>query len=183
MKKNTYLFIIACIACLIIGFLVGRKTIDTKESVTIEHKEPVSSIVRIPEPKETKPAIPVYKYKTDTINNIIVQKVDTAQIIEDWIKSRNYNITLFDNDNGKLNIDANVQYNKLSDLQYTFTPIQKVITKQKVPVLIPFIGVSYNSLGYVSAGGGLFYHNLGVELRYITDFDKKGVDLGIKYKF
>lgn len=181
--KKSYIFIAVCIACLIIGFLVGRKTIDTKESVTLEHKESVSSIVRIPEPKETKPASPVYKYKTDTINNIIVQKVDTAQIIEDWIKNRNYNITLFDNDNGKLNIDASVQYNKLFDLQYTFTPIQKVITKQKTPVFTPFVGVSYNSLGYVSAGGGLFYHDLGIELRYITDFDKKGVDFGIKYKF
>lgn len=185
-EANKYLFYIlaSLIIGLAIGFFVGRNTIDTKEVIKYEKGETIETIVRVPEPyKVVEPSDPVFIYKTDTINNIIIQKVDTPAIITDWIKSRDYNITLFDNDNGKLYIDANVQYNQLQDLQYTFTPIYKTVINYRKPVYIPFVGVSYNSLGYMSAGGGLFYHDIGIELRYTTDFNKEGVDLGFKCKF
>ena len=48
---------------------------------------------------------------------------------------------------------------------------------------MPYVGVSYSTLNHVGIGGGMFYHNLGIGAKYITDFNKKGFDFELKYKF
>lgn len=167
-------FIIGGLVC----FFIGRSTIDTKTDIKYVKGETVRDWFPILTPfKVTKPSDPIYKYKENTAI------VDTAAIIEDWITKRDYKQTLFDNNNGKLDIDFSVQYNKPFNLGYSFTPIQKQTTIYKVKTWQPFVSASYSTLNYVSVGGGFFYHNLGFELRYVTDFNKKGVDIGLKYKF
>ena len=79
-------------------------------------------------------------------------------------------------------VDAQVQYNQLQKLGYTFTPVQKQITTERKKVFTPFLSVSANTLGYVGTGGGLYYNNLGFEAKYLTDFQKKGFELGPAYK-
>lgn len=88
--------------------------------------------------KEYVPSEPQYIYKSvyivDVERDPVIQIVDNAAIISDWISLRNYPQTLFDNQNGKLGIDLSVQYNKLQSLQYSFTPVRQVNTiyKEKI---------------------------------------------------
>ena len=193
MKEKTKYYI-ACfvtatlITIFLIGFYMGKKSIVVITKVEYIKGETIRDTVNVailvPEKVEI-PSNPIFIYKTDTINKIIVQQVDTAKIIEDWVMNRKYNLTLFDNDNGKLNIDASVQYNQLKDLRYSFTPIQQVITKQKEQVLQSFVSGSYSSFNYIGLGGGVFYHNLGLEYQFQRDFKigDNGHSFGLKYKF
>ena len=91
---------------------------------------------------------------------------------------------MFDNETeGKLIVGAEVQYNNLQNLSYKFTPMYKQTTITKQRVFTPFAGVSYNTLGFVGVGGGLYYHNVGLGLKYVTDFNQKGYEFGLNYKF
>lgn len=176
MKKTISVLLI--LLALIVGFFIGRSTINNQNTTKLVKGETVRDCFPILTPfKVSIPSDPIYKYKENTAI------VDTAAIIEDWITKRDYKQTLFDNNNGKLDIDFSVQYNKPFDLRYSYIPIKEVNTIYKVKTWQPFVSASYNTLNYVSVGGGFYYHDLGFELRYVTDFNKKGVDIGLKYKF
>lgn len=159
--------LIVILGSITVGFFIGRSTINTKTDIKYVKGETVRDWFPILTPfKVSIPSDPIYKYKENTA------VVDTAAIINDWIIKRDYKQTLFDNNNGKLDIDFSVQYNKPFNLGYSFTPIQKQTTIYKVKTWQPFISASYSTLNYVSFGGGIFYHNLGFELRYVTDFNQ-----------
>lgn len=181
--------VVAVLLAWLIGFVVGRKSVRITENIRYVKGETITDTIAkeilVPYQVEV-PSKPVYIYKTDTLNNLIVEKIDTAKILADWVLNRTYNVTLFDNnDKGKLAIKADVQYNQLSDLNYTYTPITKVVTKQKQDRLQPFASVSYSTLDYVGVGAGLFYRNWGLEYQYQTDITRNsnGHSLGLKYKF
>lgn len=170
--------LIVIIGSITVGFFIGRSTIDKETDIKYVKGETVRDWFPILTPfKVSIPSDPIYL--RDTING----KIDTVGIIADWITKRDYKQTLFDNNNGKLDIDFSVQYNKPFNLGYSFTPIHKETNTYKAKVWQPFVSASYSTLNYVSVGGGFFYHDLGFELRYVTDFNKKGVDIGLKYKF
>ena len=189
MKLKTKI-IIGIVVALLIGatsFFLGRSTIDAEieyrdgEVVhdTIYSEQLVIDTVVIPE----EPDLPT---KPDTVKLpgekiIIIQIVDTAKIIANYIEKRKYNNRLFDNENGKLDISADVQYNELKQLRYTFVPKLKEVTKLKL--ITPFISTSYNSFGYVELGGGIFIKDIGIEGKYVTDLKNKGFEIGMKYKF
>lgn len=48
---------------------------------------------------------------------------------------------------------------------------------------MPYTSISYSTLNYIGMGGGIFYHNLGLGAKYVTDFKQKGVEFELKYKF
>lgn len=176
--KNNWAAVLMMGMTLLLGFVVGRSTIGMDAKKTYVKGETVRDWFPILTPFEVSiPADPIYKYKENTA------VVDTAAIIEDWITKREYKQTLFDNTHGKLDIDFTVQYNKPSDLKYSYIPIKEVNTIYKVKTWQPFVSASYSTLNYVGIGGGVFYHDIGFEIRYVTDFNKKGVDVGLKYKF
>ena len=109
-------------------------------------------------------------------------KVDTSKIIANYITLNKYKKQLFnDDEKGSLYIEAQVQYNELRKVGYTFTPIQKEVVKKRT--IEPFITTSYNSFKFVEAGGGVFINNFGIEGKYVTDFNKNGFEVGLKYKF
>ncbi|QIK61485.1 hypothetical protein G7050_17190 [Dysgonomonas sp. HDW5A] len=109
-------FIIGGLVC----FFIGRSTINTKTETAYVKGETVRDWFPILTPfKVTKSSDQIYL--RDTING----KIDTAGIIADWVLKRDYRQTLFDNNNGKLDIDFTVQYNKPSDLRYFYIPIKK----------------------------------------------------------
>jgi len=58
-----------------------------------------------------------------------------------------------------------------------------LLDKTKVRLFTPFIDVSYNSFGYIGAGVGVYYKNIGAGARYITDFNKKGLEITGHIKF
>jgi hypothetical protein len=63
------------------------------------------------------------------------------------------------------------------------TPVTIIRTVEKERVFIPFVSASYNTWKQGGIGGGLFYHDIGIQVRYITDFKAKGLDLSVMYKF
>ena len=112
--------------------------------------------------------------------------VDTSAIIADWELKRTYKLTPFDNKTqGKLELFPVIQYNKLSALDYNFTPVIERQTIYKTKVWQPFISASYSTLNYIGIGGGIFYHNLGFEYQYQKSLGSlgDGHTVGIKYNF
>lgn len=162
------------IVIFLIGYFLGRDTTVVHEVERHVKGKTITDTVAVPEPYfVSTPVLPLFFYKADTVRN--VQVVDTAAILADWIQQRNYKQTLFDNESGKADINLSVQYNKLTDLSYSFTPIHKEIIRTKEQAWLPFVSASYS--GQLGVGGGLFYHNIGVEYQYQFD----GHLIGLKY--
>ena len=177
---------------LIVGFFIGRFTIDSKpeikyvkgklvhDTIEIENTDLVSSYSPI------KPRLPT---KKDTINlpgkdSIVIEKVDTAKIIEEYIKENYYKKVLFnDSIKGELIVGALVQYNNLQRLDYNYTPIKEVRKIQSKNLFTPFVRASYNTLNYFDFGIGSYINNFGLDIGYITDMKLKGFSLGVNYKF
>lgn len=185
MREIKYYIVIAVISILF-GFYMGRGKVNRIETVKYVKGETIVKKVPIEIPYKVEiPANPIYIYRTDTLHNntITIQVVDTLAILADWIEKRHYSQSIFDDANGKLLIDASVQYNQLQSLDYSFTPIikhERVVVK---PIWTPYLETAYNTFHYWSVGGGVFYHNLGIGTRYSSNFRDDGWELNLKYKF
>ncbi len=188
--KNTLSAIFIGLA-LIIGFFIGRSTINTETDVKYVKGKTITDTAYIPIPYAVN--IPskikfVNVYKKDSTGREI-SILDTTKskeaTIHDWNLERKYSNQVFNNENGKLLYDITVQNNKLSKFNYTFTPIQKVTTTIKERIFQPYVSGSYSTLDIASVGGGFFYHNLGIEYQLQKDFRYNGTghSLGLKYKF
>lgn len=193
-KTLVWLLIITHVEFFIFGIFVHMyfaKT-ETKTQIKYETLPPIHDTINIdsnvPPPKETQPLNPEYIYKCDTLYKdsivYVAQEVDTAAILADWIKKREYDIELFDKpDVGKLHIYPTVQYNKLSSVAYDFIPIQKTVQKTKTPLFEPFVmtGIS-NKLNLTIEAGAFIKQDFGVSYQFINDNDKQHF-LKIGYKF
>ncbi|MDR1370982.1 MAG: hypothetical protein LBJ72_12805 [Dysgonamonadaceae bacterium] len=187
-----YSHIILCILCLVIGFFVGRKTVSYEEDVKYIQGEAIYGSIPAShlEVQEVIPENPVLPMKTDTtyIDRVeyIVQKVDTAAIIADYITLRDYAYVLLDSPTqGKLSLSTTVQYNKLSALNWEFSPVIREVTKSRIKVLQFYTGISYSTFNQTTVSGGLFYFDAALEFQYIYDLTHHttGQGIGFKYKF
>lgn len=181
MKKQPLLILIITA---LIAFLLGRLSVkQTQETVYTKGKS-ISDNVYISLPtKEITPFQPLFPYKYIFINNTKTEVVDTAKIISDYIAERTYSVTLFDNLYGKLDIAPTIQYNQLSAVPYTFTPIEKTVyTRQKWTL---FAVLSYNTFNIAGVGGGLFRNNIGVHYKYLwnTELNVYGHEFGVNVIF
>lgn len=195
MKKSERIYILICLIILLVGcavsFFIGRSTIDTKTKTEYVKGETIRDTVYIPTPYSEKKAdkdnlIPVYKKDPEGKETTELDTIKSKDVtIHDWNLERKYADLVFDNENGKFLYDITVQNNKLSKFNYTFTPIQKVITTTKERIFQPYVSAGYSTLDIASVGGGFFYHNLGIEYQFQKDFryNDTGHSLGIKYKF
>lgn len=166
------------ILILIIVFFAGRWTVVEKVKTEYVKGDTIRDTLLVDNPYNVYiPATPLLPLKPDTIS------VDTAQIIANYIKRNSYRKVMFDDLNGKLVVDAVVQYNQLGRLAYEFTPIQKQTTITKRNVLTTFLASSWNSFGTIGIGGGLYYHDVGFGAKYITDFTRNGFEIGLNIKF
>lgn len=189
--KNWKLWLLGLLI-LSVGFIAGRctdKTVVKTEYVKGETVRDTIFATKLVPYKVEIPAKPTLPMKPDTIRipgkpEIIRMKVDTAQIIADYIKENSYYNVLFDDqEKGKLTVASVVQYNALKKLGYEFTPIQKQTTIERRRIFTPFVNASYNTLGYYGAGAGLYYYDVGVNVKYLTDFKTKGYEFGLNVKF
>ena len=181
MKKPTIL-LIALIT--VIAFLLGRASVkQTHEVVYTKGKEITSSVSIALPTRELQPIAPILPYKYIFINNTQKAIVDTAKIISNYIAERTYSIALFDNLHGKLDINPTIQYNKLTAVPFTFTPIEKTVyTKQKIRL---FSTLSYNTFNIAGVGAGFFYNSIGLHYRYLwnTNLHQNGHELGLNIIF
>ncbi|MBK5721385.1 hypothetical protein JGH11_10920 [Dysgonomonas sp. Marseille-P4677] len=192
MKKIEYLmFLFVFLGGFLIGYLGHGLTTKTVEETKYIKGDTVSgsvSMEQLSPIKEETPVIPLLPVKVieDTETKTQKQIVDTAAIIAEYEKKRTYNAILFDDKKlGKLELYPTIQYNKLSGIDYNFTPIiqQKTIYKERI--FQPFVSGSYSTLNYIGIGGGVFYHNLGLEYQYQKSLanQSNGHLFGLKYKF
>ena len=167
MKK--YLKIAIVVVAFVVGFFLGRKTIDVEEKVTFVKGETIHDTIVINEPTFVEiPATPKYIYKYDTIvvDNIqyISEKVDTGAIIQDYILMRTYEYNVFNSPTlGKIDVKQQIGYNKLLSFDYTYTPMTKQITRNRERLINPFITGGYSTNSNILLGGGLYYKNVGIE--------------------
>lgn len=192
--KKASIIIVYGVICLAVGFFVGRSTIDTKTKIEYVKGETITGSVSptqfepIKEEKPDKPLLPYIQYRdTGSVRYMPIDSAAYAKlVIADYELKRTYKLTPFDNKTqGKLELFPVIQYNKLSALDYNFTPIIERQTIYKTKVWQPFISGSYSTLNYINIGGGVFYHNLGLEYQYQKSLGNQsdGHILGLKYKF
>lgn len=188
-NKNTGKWGIMLIIILL-SFLAGRLTKEEKTIVEYVPGKVVHDSISIPEPYYVHvPDNPILIIKKDTIKNpgkpdFIVEKIDTTSIIKEYIKEKRYDLTLFDSDTlGKLRVKPIIQYNTLQSLVYDFRPMTRKETAIKKYRITPFISTSVNSFGIVGIGGGAYYNSVGVEVKYLSNFQEKGLEVGMKIKF
>lgn len=179
----------------IFGFFMGRgeeqiiQDIRYVKGDTIRDSVPKYILVPAKSSKPDKPKLPMrrdtFYLPGQNVPHYVTEKVDTGAIIDEFITKNEYNTTLFDNQtNGKMVVNSTVQYNKLSGMDYTFTPIHKETTIIKKKTFTPFVTGSYNTFGQVGAGGGIYYHNLGGSVKYLHDLKSKtGYEFGLHIKF
>lgn len=182
MKK---LLLLCCVACLALGFFLGR---GTTEEIIIEKNVPgktirdtITNIVADTVYQESEIQYKLV-YKTDTIYKdvpVIDREATITETIRDWNMVRTYNKLLFDNESGRLDVALSVQYNELQKLSYAFTPMHKEATIVKKRVFVPFISASVLDFNSVSVGGGFFYHDLGFRAEWASN----GLNFGVMYKF
>lgn len=186
MKKMIIVFIVG----LVVGFFIGRSTTKPVEVIKYEKGKTIHDTVPIPYPVEVE--VPKYiklPMKKDTLYldsvRFITEIVDTSAIIKDYIVERTYDLKVFDNMNGKLDVTARVGYNKLSYFNYNFTPIQKHTTEIQEKVFTPFVSGNYHTYKAVGVGGGIFIKDLGFEYLYnvsLGDIPSYHT-IGLKVKF
>lgn len=182
MKK---ILIVCSAACLVIGFFLGRWSTEVKE--TVRYVEGVTirdTITRfVPDTVYLAGELKYkYVYVPDTVYRdvpIVDREKTIAATVEDWNKAREYQRTLFDNENGRFSLDLKVQYNELQKLSYAFTPLQKQTTIVKKRAFVPFVSASVLYLNTFSVGGGFFYLDLG----FRTEYSSNGLSFGVMYKF
>ena len=155
--------IIVAIFLLILGFFLGRKTIEPKTEIVTEYiqGEKITDTLFYPKPYKVyvKPDTlsiiqqcikdGIYKelWPEKVVTEYIeVNKSDTTAIMNDWATKRYYSETLFnDEKQGSCAFNAEVQYNRLKMVDYTYTPVVQTITETKYTTKMfgPYVGISY----------------------------------------
>lgn len=186
-------YVAAILTLLLIGFLLGRKTI----------KQPEPDVIYLPGDTITitadNPPVPI-REEVDTANlikncvknglfyELFPEKVrdsivyltltreDTAKVFNDWATRRDYDIRLFDIDTvGSATLNAEVQYNRLMNYNLDFVPVVKQVTMvKKTPKYSPFAGAGITTLPSVGLFAGCFYEEkIGFMFTYNYDYFKK----------
>lgn len=185
---------------LIGGFYLGRKTIKPgKPEIIYVPGDTVSVDVPYPVPVEViKPAdtldiiracIESGKYSElfpervrDSI--IYVTKDDSTAIIRDWATERLYEEKMFDIDTvGTATVKAKVQYNRLTWLNSTFVPVQKIVKEpQPIKKYSPFVGAGITTQPAVAGQLGMFFEDkYGFSGVYQYDWNNKNHIFGAMF--
>lgn len=174
------------------GFFIGRGQQLVKETHTIEYRQGEQIKVSVPMPYPVKEVTTTIREtqlpgKTEIRHDTVV-RVDTPAIVNDYLVQRTYSQTFFNSkEQGKLIVSAVVQYNKQQDLAIDYTPVTEVVTNTKVvkSTFTPYLGIDYNTNNYISAGGGIYYHNLGLNYEYNYNLKQRNKyhSVGLRVKF
>jgi hypothetical protein len=207
-------YITAVIFLLALGFFLGRMTIKEPETKVVTEYiqgEPVVETIYLPEPYRVvepvdtlgiiqqciKDGIYVELWPEKIVTEYVeVTKEDTTDIMKDWATKRYYSEVLFNNESqGSCGFNAEVQYNRLKVLNYTYLPVTKTVTETKyvTKAFSPFIGISYltnpwdeirNPMVQIEAGAFL-KETYGIKALYQRGFALKNdyVGAGFVYKF
>lgn len=163
-KRLIILFVVTALLTAVIGFFLGRSTIEKEIVTNIKYikGEKITNTIDKPVPYAVEIPADTLSIIQDCIKNGIYSELfpekpiteyvnithkDTLAIVRDWAIKRLYDEVMFDSDTlGKMEIKMEVQYNRMGMLTYSFTPVHKHIeTKiRQVKKFSPFIGVGFS---------------------------------------
>lgn len=178
---------IAFIVGIVVGFFLNQQ--EDRVIVKEVKGDTIKEVIHVSEPITETIAfdlktLPRYVFseitRVDTITNTI--EVDTLAIINAYIAINKYNYTLFHNEHGKLDIEQEVQFDRIKNTAYTYTPIKRVESKLKRWQLL--VGAGYNTDNYIGPSVGIIYKDIGIIGGYKVGIDTKNsvVDIGIMYR-
>ena len=125
---------------------------------------PAASFEELPAKAEVPP-VPLVVW-TEGRPDTVWKNPDTAAMVQDYKLLRHYSRQLFNNENGVLRVKAGTQYNRLSYLDYEFTPVLKTTTSVVEKAWQPFASIGYSTNGSLSVGGGcitsMWAWNMGI---------------------
>lgn len=123
-------------------------------------------------------------------DSLLTSPPDTLEAIwatvSDWNTRRTYTQTLFDNAEGRLDVNLSLQYNRPQDIGWVFTPAPVPVPQiKKHRTLSPFVRASANTFGILGVGGGVYINHWGVGGSYLYDTRRgmRGFEVGVAYKF
>ena len=179
---------------------MGRKTIKPgKPDIiyvpgdTIEVDKPYPVPVEVHKPADTLNIIlaciksgKYYEFFPERVRDsiIYVTKEDTTAVLRDWATERVYEEKMFDIDTvGTAIVRAKTQYNRLTWIGTTFTPVTKVVTNQaSVKKYSPFIGAGITTQPTVTSQVGMFFEDkYGFSALYQYDWVQKKHILGTTF--
>ena len=139
---------------LALGFFLGRKTIKEPETKVVTEYiqgETITDTLYYPQPYKVVVPVDILGIIQQCIKDgiykelwperivteyIEVNKTDTTAIMLDWSTKRYYTETLFNNDTqGSCTFDAEVQYNRLKMIDYTYSPVVQTVTETKYIII------------------------------------------------
>lgn len=138
---------------------------------------------------------PVVKreHSTDTIYQYLtkLQKIDTAEILQDYYKTREYSLDFSNDTLGTFKVDASVNQNRLISAVSQIQPIQKqtvretIVTQQKRRMVQPFVMIGTSlKFDVQKITGGIDLNEkwlIGVSgVRWDNKYNYT-IDLGIKF--
>jgi hypothetical protein len=194
-KLRRWLLLVAAIALFLSGVFVGRKKTPEKTTeittVRYERGATVHDTVRV--------LTPYYVRYTDTVTYTrIVEKptfvyADTLllrSVWDDYYLTRKYELDFSNDTTGVFDVDVSIRENRIVSATSRIVPIYRVTTRETVRtgeqrVFAPFVSAGYSTFKIAGVGGGMFYHNIGIEyqLQRKLDTGETGNFLGLKWKF
>ena len=162
------LYILLLIAVGIICFIWGKHRTEPRETIRYVQGETIRDTIAVPLPYRVEvPRYITLPMRTDTVFvsevQTIVEVVDTARIISDFVAINYYAMQIFDIDTvGTLNIRQSIQYNRLRTFEYDFTPMMREITLTRQPrwAVTAGVGVGYSPAGFTPHVGITFGRTL-----------------------
>lgn len=170
-KVKLLVYVALCLLVFGGGIWLGYKI---RKPVVIE-KEPERVVVT--EWREKKVIVPA---DTMDIMRILLEKGivrrynDTMAVLRDYITERVYDTIVVFKDGGSLGLTANIQYNRVESLAYSYKPSTQV----RANTLRPYVTAGY--LGGLYMGGGV-----QIKDRWQVGFVTDGIHIGgnVSYLF
>lgn len=160
--------IIACVATFLIGYFIGKGYADTVEvekevvKYKTEYLPPIHDTIIQP--------VPYIVYNTDTVERIIEKtlEVDTAEILADYYRVRNYDLDFSNDSSGIFKVNLDITKNSLATARSEVRPIRTTIEKVKTISNVKTLQ---------------FYTMLGTSVDFKTNKAQLGVDFRQRYLF
>ena len=188
-------------AVLAAGFFAGRKTVyhETETNTVYLPGEPIEVEKEVPGkpifvnvPPDTLDVIADCirkgKFKelfpSITKDSIVyVTKEDTAAVLADWATERIYEQKIFDIDTiGSAIVKARAQYNRITWIGSTFTPVIKHTTVTEVvgKKYAPFVGAGITTMPEIVVNGGLYFDDkYGASVLYEYNWEMRRHAVGL----
>lgn len=143
MAKNCA-YISALLVCFALGWWLGSRNIDevVREEVRYVTREPILIDTELyPKWVAERIELPRLQY-TDTIREEVRIPADTAGIVADYIKRREYELDFSTDSTGTYKMQAVVCCNRLESASATIAPLQREVltTTREVRAFRPYIG-------------------------------------------